>query len=386
MICSGNFSEPYLPAFPGQEDFTGEVLHTCQYRTSDPFKDKNILVIGTKKQFTDQFIKKHLKAKQVYLSSRHGFWVYPRRAMGGWPYDVLLDNRFSMSVVPGWLIRWVYQQFLERDIDYDVIGIKPARKLFEENFAVNDSIFSQITCGKIKVRSGVKRFIRNGVEFEDGTKLEGIDVVLIGTGYIVKTPFIDDKILSDDTNTRELYKYVFPARLPHATLACIGLMGTDSGLTPIGEQQARWSLRVFKGHITLPPTQKMLDDISEKAQYLRERYGRPKDFVSQIPGVALTDELTSEMGCYPSLKKLFVTDPKLAAKVLFAPVTPFTYRLLGPHSWSGARDAVTNVWDACMTGIQGKPSVMRQTKSKSSALWIVMISLPFIIGILTFFF
>lgn len=85
---------------------------------------------------------------------------------------------------------------------------------------------------------------------------------------------------ADDISTRELYKYVFPARLSHATLACIGLMATDSGLTPTGQQQARWSLRVFKGHVILPPTQEMLDDISEKAKYLCERYGSYKLVVS----------------------------------------------------------------------------------------------------------
>lgn len=52
MICSSYVSEPHIPNYPGQEDFTGEVLHSCQYRTSDRFIDKNVLIIGMRRNFT----------------------------------------------------------------------------------------------------------------------------------------------------------------------------------------------------------------------------------------------------------------------------------------------------------------------------------------------
>lgn len=153
MICTGFFSEPIVPKVEGDDVFEGEILHSSRYRTNDPFKDKNVLVIGESFSSADIAVETSACANQVYLSVRHGFWVYPRRAHEGWPYDVFLERRVTMTLVPDWLLRFVYQCFLERDIDYGVAGIKPERKLFQENFAISDAIFSQITCGKI--RSGL---------------------------------------------------------------------------------------------------------------------------------------------------------------------------------------------------------------------------------------
>ncbi|KAJ8039504.1 Dimethylaniline monooxygenase [N-oxide-forming] 1 [Holothuria leucospilota] len=184
----------------------------------------------------------------------------------------------------------------------------------------------------------------------------------------------------DDIYKRDLYKYVFPARLPHATLACIGLIPPASGLIPIAEQQSRWSLRVFKGYITLPSKTKMLEDIFQKDKEQVERYGSGRRL---IPGVVLSDELAEEMGCYPSLKRLFLTDPKLAIKVFFGPITPFTYRLFGPHSWPGARDAVMNSWEACKTGIEGRGGKQRLKRANT---WLFMYSFTVILAVLYFMF
>ncbi|XP_071821395.1 flavin-containing monooxygenase 1-like [Apostichopus japonicus] len=350
MICSGFFTDPFIPKVEGDEIFEGEILHTAQYRTDEPFKDKTVLVIGESLSAADIAVETSISADQVYLSVRHGFWVFPRRTYGGMPYDAFLQRRVTMSIVPTWLLRYVFQLFLEIGIDHQATGIKPERRLFEENFAVNDLIFTQITCGKIRIRPGIKRFLTNGVEFEDGTRLEGLDVVVFGTGYNVKTPYIDDSLVSDDIQTRNLYKYAIPINLPHPTIACIGLFPTDSGFTPVGEQQSRWAVRIFKGLITLPPVKKMEEDIREKETDLCNRYGRPK---LMVPGIPLTDELTQDIGCYPNLAKIFLTDPWLAVMVFLAPVTPFTYRILGPHSWPGARDAVLGCCDSFTSGIGG---------------------------------
>ncbi len=40
-----------------------------------------------------------------------------------------------------------------------------------------------------------------------------------------------------------------------------------------------------------------------------------------------------------------MTDPQLAWQVLFGPVTPFQYRLQGPHAWTGARHHVMTTWE-----------------------------------------
>ncbi|KAK5649045.1 hypothetical protein RI129_003937 [Pyrocoelia pectoralis] len=46
FICTGHYSVPYIPKLPGQDKFTGEQVHSHNFRSSEPFKDKNVLVIG----------------------------------------------------------------------------------------------------------------------------------------------------------------------------------------------------------------------------------------------------------------------------------------------------------------------------------------------------
>ena len=46
------------------------------------------------------------------------------------------------------------------------------------------------------------------------------------------------------------------------------------------------------------------------------------------------------IGCKPNLVKLFLKDPLLALKCLFGPCTPPQYRLMGPGSWVGAKQAI----------------------------------------------
>ena len=46
MICTGMFTNPFRPDFPGLEDFQGKVLHSHDYRTPQRFEDKRVLVVG----------------------------------------------------------------------------------------------------------------------------------------------------------------------------------------------------------------------------------------------------------------------------------------------------------------------------------------------------
>jgi trimethylamine monooxygenase len=47
LCCSGHFSMPNVPFFPGLETFPGRVLHAHDYRSAEEFAGKNVLVIGT---------------------------------------------------------------------------------------------------------------------------------------------------------------------------------------------------------------------------------------------------------------------------------------------------------------------------------------------------
>ena len=59
---------------------------------------------------------------------------------------------------------------------------------------INDDLPIKLINGSITLKHGVKRLTETGVEFDDGTFEDNIDVVIYATGYLFKFPFIDKDI------------------------------------------------------------------------------------------------------------------------------------------------------------------------------------------------
>ena len=46
VSATGTWSKPFIPDYPGQENFQGTQLHSAHYLNADPFKDKKVIVVG----------------------------------------------------------------------------------------------------------------------------------------------------------------------------------------------------------------------------------------------------------------------------------------------------------------------------------------------------
>jgi dimethylaniline monooxygenase (N-oxide forming) len=102
--------------------------------------------------------------------------------------------------------------------------------------------------GAVQVRDDVISFGSKDVVFKDGGT-EEIDAVVFATGYDYKFKFLDDDIVSVVGNepTEGLYRFMFPVRLRHPTLALIGFVQPIGSVIPIAEMQARWHTRILAG-------------------------------------------------------------------------------------------------------------------------------------------
>lgn len=40
FVCNGHFASPRYPSIPGSDEFEGNILHTHDYRSADPFRGK----------------------------------------------------------------------------------------------------------------------------------------------------------------------------------------------------------------------------------------------------------------------------------------------------------------------------------------------------------
>lgn len=46
ISATGTFQNPFIPEVPGKDFFKGQQLHSARYKNAEPFKDKNVLIVG----------------------------------------------------------------------------------------------------------------------------------------------------------------------------------------------------------------------------------------------------------------------------------------------------------------------------------------------------
>nr|XP_054770474.1 flavin-containing monooxygenase 3-like [Lytechinus pictus] len=272
---------------------------------------------------------------------RKGTWVLQRMGPDGMPRDMAVNRRINFFI-PEWLRRKNTVDHIYSRINMDNLGLKSVKKMFCSETMVNDDIGTRILCGAVVCKTGIDHFTKRGVVFTDGTSVEDLDLVVYATGYQLRAPIVDNDIISDGVKDLELYLYIFPPRLKHRTFAAVGFVETIGAHAPVFEMQARYATRVFKGCATIPPEDVMIADIKRKKNFMQNRFGKPKNFFPPIP---YQDLLADRIGAKPKLWPMLLSDPVLAYHTFLGPALPYTFRLVGPHSWPGARAAIMDVWD-----------------------------------------
>jgi len=62
------------------------------------------------------------------------------------------------------------------------------------------------------------------------------------------------------------------------------------------------------------------------------------------------------------------TDPRLAVKMYFGPLTPFQMRLMGHGAWPGARQAIMTTWDRVVTAFNSHQLIQEQPRNVIKSL------------------
>lgn len=360
MVCTGHHTHAHLPlnTFPGIEKFKGRYFHSRDYKSPEEFTGKRVIVVGIGNSGGDLAVEISHTANQVFLSTRRGAWILNRVSDKGYPGDVVLSTRYNdllkNSLGPSLLNSWAERRLNER-FNHSHYGLKPKHRFFSQHPTINDELPNRIISGKVLVKPNIKELTESTVIFEDGSKEENIDFVVLATGYSFSFPFLGN-ILPVTDNQISLYKFVFPPHLEKPTLAIIGLVQPLGAIMPISELQARWVSRVFKGLETLPSTSEMESDITAKKVAMAKRYVKSQRHTIQVDYIEYMDELASLFGVKPNLWSLFLTNPKVAWEVFFGPCTPYQYRLLGPGKWVGAEKAILTQHDRIIKPLRTRPT------------------------------
>jgi len=259
VIANGHNWSPKWPKYPGE--FTGQMMHSAQYRTPDVLAGKRVLVIGGGNSGCDLAVESSQNAVATYHSTRRGYHYIPKYLFGR-PTDTLGDKLLKLRLplalrrsIIGAALKWIVGAPEKHGLP------KPDHRLYETHPIHNSLLAYYVRHGDIKPKPDIERLDGNRVHFVDGTSTD-VDVIVCATGYHIVFPFIDKEYLNWHDGRPRLYKNVFhPDR---DNLFVVGLIQPDSGQFILVD----WQTRAVAAYLTA------LQANPAAAQRLRQRKRR----------------------------------------------------------------------------------------------------------------
>ncbi|MEO3869768.1 NAD(P)/FAD-dependent oxidoreductase [Nonomuraea sp. B12E4] len=165
VAASGSFSRPVRPELPGQESFTGKVVHVADYRDSKELAGLRVVVAGGGNSAV-QVAYELTEVAQVDIASRRPLAFLPQRRDGHDVHHWLTSSGFD-NLPAEWLIHSVHQTLVMDTGDYR---------------AATES-------GRLRRREMFTGFDGETVIWPDGER-ERVDVVLLATGYLPNLEYL----------------------------------------------------------------------------------------------------------------------------------------------------------------------------------------------------
>jgi len=233
-IANGHNNHPVFPDYPGF--FTGDSMHSAEYKVSESLIDKSVLVVGGGNSGCDIVVEAAHKATAAFHSTRRGYHYIPKYLWGK-PSDTVADLMHQLRV-PIWIQRWIanLSLFLAQGRQEKFGLPKPDHQLFETHPIVNSLLQYFVRHGAITPKPDIEKLDGNKVYFVDGTS-ESIDLLVWATGYQITFPFMEGKHLNWVEGMPRLYKHIFHPQ--YDNLFVLGMVQPDSGQFGIVHWQCR---------------------------------------------------------------------------------------------------------------------------------------------------
>ncbi|MFH9131856.1 flavin-containing monooxygenase [Streptomyces griseoaurantiacus] len=186
VLATGFNHTPYVPQWPGREDWSGEFLHAGSYRSPAPYAGRDVLVVGagnTGAEIAVDLVEGG--ARRVRLAVRTVPHIV-RRSTAGWAaqYSAVLVRRLPVRLVDR-LARTMCRISVP---DLTAQGLpRPETGLYsrvrEGAIPVQDAgIVEAVRTGRVEVVAAVEGFEGDAVLLTDGSRVEP-EAVIAATGY-----------------------------------------------------------------------------------------------------------------------------------------------------------------------------------------------------------
>jgi dimethylaniline monooxygenase (N-oxide forming) len=265
VVATGAFWSPRLPTYPGS--FDGTVSHSHQYRTSDRFAGRRVLVVGGGNSAAEIAVEVSAVAERTLMSMRCGAHVIPR-SVGGAPFD-------AGDVGPGNRLPWRLLNVIYGRRVACARGPAPAswplpaRRLLEGIPMISSDVLPAVRRGDVVVKAAIERLNGERVRFVDGSE-EPVDDIVYATGYRISLPFLSSSLVSGNGREFPLYRRIAAREVRGLYFA--GFVDAPGGLLPIVETQGQWIAAVLTGRLRLPAPASMRRAIERAERRTRQRF------------------------------------------------------------------------------------------------------------------
>lgn len=257
VVCNGHHHEPRFPKYPGK--FSGDYLHSHQYKKALPFKDKKVLVIGGGNSACDVAVETARISKTTAISWRRGYYLIPKFMFG------LTSDIFALKA--RWLPRFLRLSFMRFMLELiqgknEDIGLpKVTNHILATHPTVNSDLYNAVRHGKVKPKCDIEKFEGKTVYFQDGSH-EEFDAVIACTGYKIKHSFFDKDFINFEEGPVNLLHRMLPAEIKN--LYFIGLFQPLGCIWPGAELQSKLAAKHLNGK--WKPKGKLSDLIQKELQ------------------------------------------------------------------------------------------------------------------------
>jgi putative flavoprotein involved in K+ transport len=187
VMATGYDREPDLPAWPGADTFTGELIHSSAYRSPAPYAGRDVLEVGpgtTGSEIAHLLVAGG--AGRVRVASRTPPNVIRRKFLGTSVNATgILLGKAPLRVadgVSGLVQRMLFGDLTPYGLPRAPVGTATALKLHHRTPVYDEGFVDDLRAGRIEIVPAVVGFDGDDVLLADGSHLQP-DVVIAATGY-----------------------------------------------------------------------------------------------------------------------------------------------------------------------------------------------------------
>lgn len=234
VIATGHHDIPRIPEIPGK--FTGEIMHSRDYRSVKQLADKRVVVVGAGNSACDIVVDATAVARAVYQSMRRGTYFVPKFMLGR-PTDGIV-NFCEKLPLPRGVRNVIYTLWHKLMVGSNArYGLpEPEHRIMDTHPTMNTVLPQLVAHGRIGIKPEITALKGRVVRFSDGSEVEA-DLLVYATGYEISVPLIDNTLIFDADRRPKLYFNVFHPELDD--LFAVGLIQANGSIWRLADDQSK---------------------------------------------------------------------------------------------------------------------------------------------------